>query len=501
MTTQDTSTADALPQAGQAVETPDATPQRRPGRTARGVTISTAMSLVVRVVGIGIGMVTTSLLARTLAPAGYGALSLALTLVTAAAQTADLGIAVTAAARIAREDQASAGRTLSTGLAIRTTAALIAAAGLIGAALAGAFGGSSSVVAVTAIATPLSAAAVLTAGSTARFRPEVASVLALVQGALWFGAVLLIHTTKGSLLFLAWSFVAVTTLQTAIGLVLNRKVVPLGRPSLREVRGIFSVSWPLAVSSFAFTAYYRLDSLILFKARGATELGFYAAGYKFVDVAQIVPTILVAPLLPLAATSLAMDEGRRRTILSLATRMAAVVGVGVAGMLISLAPQLISIIYGAEFKPAVRPLVLLAIAYVGIPVGYVGSTILSALGKAKPIALVTVTVAGGSLIAQAWASVRWGATGAAAVTAVTQLAIGATYCVLATRAMRTRLPVAALLSSIFVMCVVVLPASVVNLPWIVEAVAVAVLMGGGLLLFRVITLADLRRVLARRAVS
>lgn len=492
--------SDAITAAGPAVGTLEAE-KSRPGRTARGVTVSMIASLVIRVVGIGVGMVTTGLLARTLAPAGYGALSLALTLVTAAAQTADLGMALTTAARIAREDQVSAGRTLSTTLAIRTTASLIAAAGLVVAALAGGFGHSSSVVAVTAIATPLSAAGVLTAGSTARFRPEVSSLLALVQGGLWFSAVLLIHLAGGSLIALAWCFVAVTTLQTGIGLLLNRKVVPLRRPSLKLVARIFSVSWPLAVGSFAFTAYYRLDSLILFKARGATELAYYVAGYKFVDVAQILPTILVAPLLPLAATSIGLDENRRRTILSLATRTAAIVGVGVAGMLIVLAPQLVAFVYGSAFQPAVRPFVLLAIAYVGIPLGYVGSTILSALGKSKPIALVTVIVAGSSLLAQAWASARWGATGAAAVTAVTQLSIGCTYCILAARAMRTRLPAIQLLTSVALLVVVITIAYVVSLPWIAEAAAVALLLGGGLLAFKVLKIEDVRRVLARRVLS
>jgi O-antigen/teichoic acid export membrane protein len=479
-----------------AVESPA---QTGGGRTARGVTVSTALSLALRLFGIAIGMGTTAVLARALAPAGYGMLSLALTLVTAAAQTADLGIATTAAARIAREDPATAGRTLSTALTVRTSASLVAAAAVIGAAVAGLFGDSSRIVAVAAIATPLSAAAVLTAGSTARFRPEVASILAVLQGALWFAAVVIVYESGGGLLTLAWCFVAVTVLQTAAGLVMNRRIVPLTRPTSREARRILAVSWPVAISSIAFTAYYRLDSAILFHARGATELGYYAAGWKFIDVAQLAPTILVAPLLPLAATSLTMDAARRRAILSLATRIAAIIGTGAAVMLITLAPQLISFVYGRGFEPATRPLVLLAVAFVCMPLNFVGSTILWGIGLVRPIALITVIAAVLSLSAQAWASPRWGATGAAAVTCATQVALGVTYCVLAARAMKSSLPLRELTRMFAISAVVVVATSLVALPWIAKAILVATGFCAAVLLFRVITIHDFKRVLARRA--
>ncbi len=276
-------------------------------RTARGLTAATAVSLVLRLVGIVVGMTTTALLARALEPAGYGTLSLALTLVTAAVFTADLGIELTVTPRIARQDAEAAGRTLATALAIRTTTALVATVGLLTAAILGVFGESSAVVAVAALATPLSAAAVLTAGSTARFRPEIAALLMLIQGLLWFGSVVLVHRTGGSLLMLSWCFVGVTLIQTSVAVALNRKVVPLGRPSILEARRILSISWPLAIGAIAYTAYYRLDSVILFHARGATELGYYAAAAKFIDVALLAPSILAAPLLPLAATSMTMD--------------------------------------------------------------------------------------------------------------------------------------------------------------------------------------------------
>ncbi|CCH16352.1 oligosaccharide flippase family protein [Micromonospora lupini] len=467
-------------------------------RSARGLSAATAVSLGLRLLGMVVGMATTSVLARHLNPSGYGVFALALTLGTAAAQVADMGTTITVSSRIARE-KAAAGRTLTTGLLIRTSVALLATVALLAAAAGGLFGESSAVVSVIAIATPLSAASVLTAGATARFRPEVSAVLALVQGVLWLVAVVFIARTGGDVVLLAWFFVAVVAVQTGIGVAINRRLVPLGRPSWAEAGRIFALSWPLAISSLAVMAYYRLGSVILFHLQGAAEVGYYSAAYKFLDVAQLGPAMLVAPLLPIVATSLSMAAPRRNLIFSLATRTGAVIGAGTAVLLIAVAPALVTYLYGDDFGPAVTPLLLLAVAFVGVTLGYVGTTICSALGLVRPIAVLTVSVAVVNLAAQFWACARWGATGAAAVAAATEFVIGATTCLLAARAMTSRLPVREMASVLAVAAATVLVLWLVRLPWQVEGPLAAGMFGVSVLATRAITMADLKRVLSRKA--
>jgi O-antigen/teichoic acid export membrane protein len=467
------------------------------GRTARGLTTATAVALVLRCVGVLVGIVTNAVLARYLAPAGYGMLSLAMTLGTAAAQIADLGTATTVATRIVREQQ-QAPRILATGLAIRSSVAVLASVGLVAAALAGQFDGSGSVIAIVAVATPLSAASVLTAGAMARFRPETASVLALVQGVAWLAAVSLVVRAGGAVEVLAWCFVAVAMLQTAIGVAMNRRIVPVGRPSLVEARRIFALSWPLALSSLATAAYYRLDSVILFNTKGAAEVGFYSAAYKLLDVAQLAPAVLVAPLLPLVAASVGASLRRRELILSLAIRTGALIGVGIALILIVLAVPLVDLLFGRDFTPANRPLTLLAIAFAGITLGWVGTTVNTALGRVRPIATLTVSVAVVSLALQVWACPRWGATGAAAVTAGTELAVGIGSCALASRAMAAPLPLRELAITMVAGATVVAVALLSPLPAIVEAVLAGAVFAVVVLAARVVTADDARRVLSRR---
>jgi lipopolysaccharide exporter len=480
-----------------AAATAAAQPHPATGRTARGLAKATALSLVLRVAAVLVGVVTTSLLARYLAPAGYGMLSLAVTLGTAAAQVADLGVAQAVASRIAREP-AGADRVLGTGVALRTTVAVVATAVLITLALAGLFGHSGGVIAIVAIATPLSAASVLTAGATARFRPETASVLAFVQGAAWLATVRLVTAARGDVHTLAWFFVIVVVVQTVLGLGLNRRIGPVGRPSTVELRRLLSLSWPLAVSSLAVTAYYRFDSVILFHAKGAGEVGYYAAAYKLLDVAQLAPAVLVAPILPLAAGGIRLPPRHRELILSLATRTGALVGVGGALVLTVLAHPLVDVVYGRAFAPAARPLELLAAAFVFVTFGWVGTTVNTALGRVRPVAALTVPVAVVSLGAQLWACPRWGATGAAAVTAGTEFVVGVGTCVLASRAMAARLPVREVVTAVAAGAAIVLATAVTHLPAVVEGALAAVAFAIVAVVGRVVTVQDVHRVLSRR---
>jgi lipopolysaccharide exporter len=466
--------------------------------SARSLTRATVISLCLRLAGLAVGMTTTAILARYLAPAGYGQLSLAITLAAGTAQVGDMGLALSVASRIASSRDGTAGSILGTGLALRTAAALICTAALLLATAAGAFEGSGTAVAMVALSVPLSAASILTAGSTAKFRPEIAAALSMLQGFLWLGAVLIAWSTGHGLVWLAGAQVVVVVLQTAIGVLLNRRIIPLARPSIRHLVAIAKATWPLAISGLATMAYYRIDSLILFHAKGADELGYYSAAYKFIDVAQIIPSVVVAPLLPIIARN--RDNSRRTSVIfSLASRISMTVGIGTAVMLLVLAPMITSLVYGDLFASAVTPLRWLGLAFVGMCMGYIGTTTCIALGKVKALAVQSISIAVVSLAVQVWATTHWGATGAAATSAFTELAIGFGTLALATRGLRTRAPVARLLAISGVGVVgVAAGLPLLAASELLAGIVAAVVFGAGLLAARSITVGDLYQAVSRR---
>ncbi|WP_250037909.1 flippase [Paractinoplanes maris] len=467
--------------------------------TARSLTLATAFSLGLRLAGLVVGMTSTAILARYLEPGGYGQLSLAITLATGVAQVADMGLALTVASRIANHRGTAAGSILSTGLALRTTAALIATAGLLFAAALGAFEGSGTAVAIVALSVPLSAASILTAGSTAKFRPEIAAGLSVLQGVLWLGAVVLASSAGYGLLWLACAQVVVVILQTATGVLLNKRVIPLTRPSTQHLGAIAKATWPLAISGLATMAYYRIDSLILFHARGAEELGFYSAAYKFIDVAQIIPALVVAPLLPMIARN-RDNPARKKVIFSLASRTGVTVGIGTAAMLAVLAGPITTFVYGDAFEPAMNPLRWLGLAFVGMCMGYIGSTTCIALGRVKALAVQSISIAVVSLAVQFWATDRWGAAGAAATSAFTELAIGLGTLTLAARGLRTKAPITRLLAICAVgLLATAAGASFLDRSWILAGAVTVAMLGAGLLVTRAITVTDVKQAVSRRA--
>jgi O-antigen/teichoic acid export membrane protein len=184
---------------------------------------------------------------------------------------------------------------------------------------------------------------------------------------------------------------------------------------------------------------------------------------------------LVVPLLPILS-SVTIDPARRQELTLSIIRIAIFVGVAGAIAMSAGAPLLVGLIYGAEFEDAVWPLRILGVAYIGVVLGYVGTTAVFALGKTwsqiPRVALIAVV----SIGLQIPVIDAYGATGAAAVTALTEaaIALNGLWLVrkhLGVRLRALRLPVAMLVAAVGV----VVPALTSNI-WIALAA------GAGLIL-------------------
>jgi hypothetical protein len=105
------------------------------------------------------------------------------------------------------------------------------------------------------------------------------------------------------------------------------------------------------------------------------------------------------------------------------------------------------------------------------------------------------------LITQLWVCPIWGAVGAAATTAGTELVIGVVSCVLAARAANARLPIRSVLLALGITSTVAFAATRVELPWLPwlpKAIVAAGVFASALLLARVVSVEDARRLLSRR---
>jgi O-antigen/teichoic acid export membrane protein len=189
-------------------------------------------------------------------------------------------------------------------------------------------------------------------------------VIALGKGVIWIALTYILeHTLYGVLYVVCYRALARTR---ALTLSFDRHLVPqfLKTGSAILLASVFTI------------IYARIDQVFIRHFLDATSVGFYSAGVRLVEVANIVPTLLVIGLYPavLGIRIASEDEYKRRT-------RAQFVLLAVSGSLITiacllLAHPLIALIFGNAFLAGVPAFRIYALS---IPFIFIGAQIINIL--------------------------------------------------------------------------------------------------------------------------
>ena len=199
---------------------------------------------------------------------------------------------------------------------------------------------------------------------------------------------------------------------------------PLDRPAVR-MRDLLRQAAPFGATAAAQSLYTRLDILLLGQLATSRAVGLYSVAYKAPNLLTYVGSTVVGPLFPLMA-----QTGRTETpeAFRRAVRFLGVMGPAVALALGGLAVPILRILYGGEYEEAAPLLVLLAWSAAANWLYAPLATSLQARGQEawwlRSVAAALVLNAAGNL----WMIPRWGATGAAIATLLSEVvlvAIGA----------------------------------------------------------------------------
>lgn len=381
------------------------------------------MSLLYRTFGLLVGVFTNAILAQSLGVAQFGQFGVGLTILTVITQLSDFG-AVQAMTAEARRNPLTAPSVAGSGICIRLVTSLVGVAVAIPVGLLAIPNADTIVLVILAACAPLGASGVLIALSNAKLRPEIGSALTLGQSALWLIAVVTVAmSARPVALTFAIAFAITTVIQTAITFAFYGRRSMIGRPTWPTVRLILQTSWPVGLLGLLVTSYYRLGGVLVIGLAGAHEAGLYTAAYKIIDVAQIIPSLIVVPMLPVLIDALAKSAEQLRQMASAVIRLALLVAL-LAGLAIAVfSGVVVEVVYGRSFEGAAQVLEVLGIAFVGITLGYVGSTICFATGRVKRQIPFVAALGAISLCLQPWAIANWGALGSAYVAAVTEIAM------------------------------------------------------------------------------
>ena len=151
-----------------------------------------------------------------------------------------------------------------------------------------------------------------------------------------------------------------------VGFLLVRGQMPM-RPTLdvREWRPILRDTLPFAAATALGFVYFRVTVIVMSLVSTAVETGYFSASFRIVEVLIAVPAMMVTAAFPILARAARDDAARLRYALQKLFEVSILCGIGVALLLIVVAPFAIKVIAGDKFDPSVPVLRIQALALIG----------------------------------------------------------------------------------------------------------------------------------------
>lgn len=200
---------------------------------------------------------------------------------------------------------------------------------------------------------------------------------------------------------------------------------------------IVKEAWPLMVNHLLSTIYWRIDvPLIKAFTRDAAQVGYYGAGYKYVDAFNIIPSLFTQALFPAMSRMASQQaEGSSNTSVSplarayvLAVKLLLMVALPLSVIVSFTAPILIDIIGGSAYLP--QGAIGLAVVIWHMPIGWINSVTnyaLIAAGQQRQLTRAFIGAVTFNIIANIILIPIYGFVAAAVVTALSELVQLATF--------------------------------------------------------------------------
>jgi len=229
------------------------------------------------------------------------------------------------------------------------------------------------------------------------------------------GRVLLTHigsfsiVAMGSLIALPW-----------------RKIWP-ARPNLRTMARVAAYSWPLLPAGLSALVVNWIDFVVIRRVAGDAAVGVYAVAYQPVVVLIALNVALMSAVQPLLV-SLVLAR-RRDALVWYQTDALRQVGwaLGMLGVILSLAAELIPPVVGGRYAAAVEPCQVLMAGVAFYMFSGFQSAYAKALDKVRSVLLVGVVLAGLNTVLDLALVPRFGISGAAVATTAAYAMSGLFY--------------------------------------------------------------------------
>lgn len=128
--------------------------------------------------------------------------------------------------------------------------------------------------------------------------------------------------------------------------------------SLPVARHILRDSWPLIVSGVLIITYMRIEQILVMNVLGSRSAGIYYASAKIMEIWAIIPSFILTSVYPIQVEKRKHDPQAYRRQLQLIFDVMSGLGFVMAVAVFLLAPAIIWIVYGPEYRAAVPVLMV-----------------------------------------------------------------------------------------------------------------------------------------------
>lgn len=402
------------------MENPSAAPQLNPTAI---IAKNSLVQLVAGVLNKVLGVALVIYAARQLGTDGFGQYAFVLSLLAVFYILTDFGLGTLTTRDLARDPDQDA-MYFGNVLAMRVLLSLLAGAGMVAAAWA--LGHPPVLIWLSAVAALSlvfnsnvdTAAAVFYAHQ----RMEITSTASVVVTTLRVTASLGALAAGAGVLALIW----INTLATAAHLaVLMAILFYFIRPAFRLdwgfCRRLLAQAVPLALANLFSVIYFRVDTIMLASMQGESAVGLYNAAYRLLEFTLILPAYYGGAVFPVISASFGANPQRFMLIYRRSMKYMFVLSLPLALGTVALADRFIDVLYGAQYQASVPVLKVLMWTLVLIAVNSINAPYLITMGRQRTITMLVLAGMLFNLAANLWAIPRFGMTGAAWTTLVSEV--------------------------------------------------------------------------------
>ena len=157
----------------------------------------------------------------------------------------------------------------------------------------------------------------------------------------------------GNLLLIISSYIVGNFVNLALSVWFMRRLVKLRwSTDWVLIRRLAREAIPLGVIIILVSVYFKVDAVILSLMRSSEDVGIYGAGFKILEVLNLIPYIFVGSIFPVIVQALEHERERVNGLIQQAVDVLAVMVFPVSVGVIVLAPQIIQFIAGRDFVAA-----------------------------------------------------------------------------------------------------------------------------------------------------